>query len=500
MPFQVKAISSTKISTLYHSLDPQSVTQHLAFYQLYPETSEGQLALRDAWSLLTGRKESEWDGAIYTILNASVDAIVSIVNKQSDQSLKILSEETLAAIDKLAAKLPNRSLKGHGALTEEDVLKLPSEEVDLARGLFLTQLGSEEIQKIRSYEAYIDLLALQILVHLPDQASPAMKIREINDFIFNDMGFRFPPHSSYSEDIDIYTFLPSVLDSRRGVCLGVSILYICLAQRLDLSLQMVTPPGHIYVRYRNNGSAEGEINIETTARGIDIPSEEYLSIETRALQERSVKDVIGLAHFNQASVYWGQEKYQEALSAYEKAHRYLPEDKLLMELMAYNYLFTGQEEAGRFLLEKVRNYIPPHAITGETIADDYMQGAVDADGIKALFSQGEESRESLIERRVALETILNKFPRFRSGIFMLAGIWLELHRQDETLATLERYLALEPNDPTVHYYLAELYAERLNYNKAWHHLRRVEALLKPYNHHPKVLVELIRALRTKSPE
>ena len=98
------------------------------------------------------------------------------------------------------------------------------------------------------------------------------------------MRFRFPPHSLHAKDIDIYTFLPSVLDGRRGVCLGVSILYLCLAQRLGLDLEIITPPGHIYVRYQ---SPEGEmINIETTARGIDIPSERYLGMETRKLQTK----------------------------------------------------------------------------------------------------------------------------------------------------------------------------------------------------------------------
>ena len=68
--------------------------------------------------------------------------------------------------------------------------------------------------------------------------------------------------------------------------------------------EMVTPPGHIYVRFKKGNS---EINIETTARGVHLDSEEYLGIETRGLQKRTVKEVIGLTHFNQASVYWQQE-------------------------------------------------------------------------------------------------------------------------------------------------------------------------------------------------
>src|SRR5665647_1570782 len=105
-------------------------------------------------------------------------------------------------------------------------------------------------------------MALQILARLPPKASPQQKILKINELIFDEMRFRFPPHSLYAKDIDVYTFLPSVLDSHRGVCLGVSILYLCIAQRLDLNLEMITPPGHIYVRYR---TTDQTINIETTA-------------------------------------------------------------------------------------------------------------------------------------------------------------------------------------------------------------------------------------------
>ena len=140
------------------------------------------------------------------------------------------------------------------------------------------------------------------------------KINTINWYLFDELRLRFPPHSLYSEEIDLYTFLPSVLDSRRGVCLGVSTLYLCLAQRLNLNLEIVTPPGHIFVRY--NG---GEINIETTARGIHIPTEHYLSVHTRSLQERNIKEVVGLTFFNQASALWQAGKLKEAITAYERA-------------------------------------------------------------------------------------------------------------------------------------------------------------------------------------
>ena len=154
------------------------------------------------------------------------------------------------------------------------------------------------------------------------------------------MQFRFPPHSLYAKDIDLYTFLPSVLDSRKGVCLGVSILYLCLAQRIDLPLEIITPPGHIYVRYRNK---ESITNIETTARGINLPSDTYLGINTRKLMQRTIKEVIGMAFVNQASAVWGKEDYLTTVSLYEKSALYLPDDPLLKMFLGFNYLFIGKK-------------------------------------------------------------------------------------------------------------------------------------------------------------
>ena len=259
------------------------------------------------------------------------------------------------------------------------------------------------------------------------------------------MRFRFPPHSLYAKDIDLYTFLPSVLDSRKGVCLGVSILYICLAQRLDLSLEMITPPGHIYVRHC---SPEKTVNIETTARGIHVDSKEYLGIDTRSLQQRNIKDVIGLAHFNQASVYIQDEGFDKALEAYRKAELYLPDDMLLKELIGYNLLFLGHLEEGKKLLLEVHGHIPEYAVSPSILTADYLEGKTDVDGIKAIFQRVDTKRESVIAKREHLQKIVDEFPNFRTGWFQLAVTWLQLHRQGEALEALQNYHRLDPEDPT----------------------------------------------------
>lgn len=492
--------SPARLRALYNSLDPRSIAQHLALYELYPDTPEGRQALNDAYELLANAKTpSSGHIALPSSLISSIHGIVGLVNKHPDTTIVELDDQELGVINAFASRLANRRLDGFQATSEEAVLKLPADQIDLSRAILLTQLGNdaEALKKINSYEASIDLMALQILTRVKLQDPPQMKISAINHFIFEETGFRFPPHSSHAKDIDLYTFLPSVLDSRRGVCLGVSILYIALAQRLNLDLEMITPPGHIFVSWRQG---EKVVNIETTARGIHLPDEDYLGVDTRSLQKRTVKEVIGLAHFNQASVYWERKQYDKALASYSKARPYLPQDRLLTEFMGLNCLLQGDIEHGKEMLQGIVGYIPDYTVTKGTIIEDYLNGTVDVDGLEAIFMQVDETRESLLAKKRALETALEKYPKFREGIFSLAGVWLQLHRTGEALQTLCRYHTLDPNHATVEYYLSALYAERLDLNKAWQHFRIAEKLVKQRDHEPEAILKLRQALSRQCPE
>ncbi|ADI38209.1 transglutaminase family protein [Waddlia chondrophila] len=485
------ALSGANIRTLYNSLDPLSIPQHLAFYENYPDTPEGRQSLEHAWNLLSGGKEITQPGSLSMISSEALNSIIHLVNKPVNENTQLLSDTERSLIDSLARHLPNRRLKGYDAKTEEEVIALPNEEIDLAHGLFLTQLGADQWDEIRSYEAMIDLMALQLLTKISLQTPPEDKIRAISTLIFDEMGFRFPPHSIYAKDIDHYTFLPSVLDSRQGVCLGVSILYLSLAQRIGLELEVITPPGHIYVRWKGDSKVR---NIETTARGIHIDSEEYLGIETKELEIRPLKEVIGMAHINQASIYLHNQQFEKALASYQKAQPYLAEHAQLKELLGFTYLFTGDKVRGTTLLKSVQGHIPSHATTSNTLVEDYLEGAVDEEGIQTLFLRVDEDRTSILNKKTALEKILIKHPNFRDGWKALAITWLQLHRSKEALQHLKTYHKLYSEDPSVEYYLAVIYTQRLEYENAWKHLNVSLELLKPFDHNPKALKELRRHL------
>ena len=491
-------IFASALSALYSTLDPTSVSQHFAFYELYPKTSEGREALKHAWVLLAKDCTACDPEVVFPVLD--VKPIIALVNRSIQESPPPLNEEQLAVIENLSRHLGNRKLKGFGLWNEKKLHALPSHEIDLARGLLLSEMGTNEEAKakIRSYEASLDLMALQILARLKPDSTPEEKVRRMNDYIFSEMRFRFPPHSLHAKSIDVYTFLPSVLDGRRGVCLGVSILYLSLAQRLDLPLEIVTPPGHIYVRYKAPGREE--INIETTARGIDVPSEHYLGIDTRKLQLRSLKEVIGLAFMNQAAVSWQNEDSKTAVMLYEKARPFFPENDFLLNLfLGFNYIFTDREAEGKALLKKIEHITPDHAITRDSISEDYLRGHTNAEGILAVFSEVDETRESILKKQKRIEAVLEKYPKFRQGVFHLAITHLQLGREKEALPILEKYQKMSPNDPTANYYLSAIHFQRHNFKSAWQYLRLAEKIVQAKEHAPRALKELREALERVCP-
>ncbi|MBJ7449305.1 MAG: hypothetical protein JHC93_02975 [Parachlamydiales bacterium] len=490
--------------TLFYSLDPTSVAQALSFFELYPETDEGKKALHRAWILLTqdqianGEKKLPEEEISFLPLS-TVFSLITLVDRVAPLSNPSLDTEVIQLVDRLGHNLCNRKLKGFHCLSAKDIIDQQNEDIDLARGLLLTQLGDdpEALKTISQYEALLDMMALQIRARLPKDATPHQIIEAMNALIFYDLHFKFPPHSVYADDIDLYTFLPAVLDSRRGVCLGVSILYLSIAQRLDLPLEIITPPGHIYVRHRNGDDI---VNIETTARGINIPTKAYLSINTRSLLVRTIKEVIGFAFVNQASVYSQQEKYDEAVSCYEKGYPFLSHDPLMIELLGYHYLMNGDKKKGEKLLHKLDDIIPEHLVSKETIAEDYFKGRVNSTALKVLFKKVDETQESLEAKKNELQNVVKKYPKFRQGLFQLATLWLQLKRNNEALIILEKLHTIDDQDPTVEYYLAALNAERWNYPKAWQHLLQAEKIVKERNHSPQALKELRINLKALNPQ
>ncbi len=464
-------LAVSALYTLFSTLDPQSVSQALAFYEAYPTTTEGRLALERAQALLGTDRDL-----------ASISSLfLSSAGNWSDAQLTL--------VESLGSHLANRRLKGYRVTSEEEVLTLAPEEIDLGIALILSQGGNPEMA--RQYSARLDWMALQVRAYLSSAPSPKEIIQAINTFLFEQQHIKFPPQSVFMKDIDRYTLLASVMDNHLGVCLGVTTVYLALAQRLELPLEIITPPGHIFVRYRNGDHV---INIETTARGIHVPSESYLGVNTYRLPQRDMREVVGMTHVNQASVYLHSARHQEAKIAYEKAQQYMPNDGLVKELLGYACLFTGEVARGRALLQEICSLVPDYAIAGRRLAYEVLEGKVDLDGVQAIFSLVDDTRDSLLNKKKQLLAILEKYPEFSEGYLQLGVTWIQLGRSREALVALSRYHELYREDPQGAYYLAVLHHERQDDRRAWEYLAEAESIVAARLFSPQALQELKKEL------
>lgn len=487
-------VSEEKARVLYFSLDPLSLSKQYAYYKLFPNTDLGKKALENVWHLLGVSDKEKQD---LFLPETDLKALINIINASPGNAIS-LNDSDIDLIERLSNNLKNKQLKGSKVFTIEEVLALDNEDIDVARALLVYEYDEHpnKIFEIKRNEAALNLMALQIHAKLPKNPSDRQIVACITEFIFHEMQFRFPPHSLHIKDIDLYTFLPSVIDSRKGVCLGVSTLYLAIAQRLGLTLEIITPPGHIYVRHREG---EDVLNIETTARGIHIPTEMYLGINTKSLSPRTIREVIGMAFFNQASVFWQRGNNEKAIEAYEKAYPYLEDDPSLKLFLGINYVIAGKKKQGYGLLRQIENEPFDGQVYKDTLAEDILHNKVSVEALKAAFMSTDETKVSIEKKQQALKKALRRSPKFRGGLFQLATTYLQLGRYHEGIEYLTKCYQLDPIDPKVNYYLSALYTQRFQYKKAWEHFKDLESFLKAHDHAPKPYKQIHLELRQLYP-
>ncbi|MFA6916721.1 MAG: transglutaminase family protein [Parachlamydiales bacterium] len=464
----------------YKSLPSNSLKELLAFSVLYPETQQGQASIREVLSLLMEPNLISYE-QIHKASAAAPDLIR--LSKALPGSFNSCSEEALEIIENASGHLLNRRLAGYGITELTLAQRMAPDQIDLARALLLAEMGSspETLQHVRCYEAALDWMALQILLQLGPHATHEQMINAINAYLFQVLHYRFPAYRKYAKQIQNYSLLGKVIEARQGVCLGVSLLFACLAQRVGLPLQIITPPGHIFLRYE---TAQGYRNIETTAGGIHLEDENYLGIELEELPRRTVKETIGLAHLNTGSTYWQNGDYDKALEEYAKAKTYMGDDPLLQCFTGFCLCLSGRIEEGKKNLMRIRNSNHPLMHQTKMIAADFLDGRTDVEALKLVYVEVDKVRTEQEKHCNELMVMMERCPQFRAGWMKLAMTWMDMQREDKAIEAIEKSHQVDPNDLSVEYFLAQLSLSRQDYIQAWKYLLNAEKLaekrVKPF--------------------
>lgn len=91
----------------------------------------------------------------------------------------------------------------------------------------------------------VDSFAAQVRRRLPGSSSDVQKLRVLNLFFYDELGFAGNVNDYYAP---ANSYLHRVLESRRGIPISLAVIYMELAQQIGLEVQGVAFPGHFLMK------------------------------------------------------------------------------------------------------------------------------------------------------------------------------------------------------------------------------------------------------------
>ncbi len=91
----------------------------------------------------------------------------------------------------------------------------------------------------------VDQLLARLRRRLPADAAPLARLRALNQFFFHDLNFGGNVNDYYDPD---NSYLNAVLRTRRGIPISLAVLWIELAQGLNLHARGIGFPGHFMLK------------------------------------------------------------------------------------------------------------------------------------------------------------------------------------------------------------------------------------------------------------
>ena len=211
--------------------------------------------------------------------------------------------------------------------TLKSIVHLPDREISLSGTLFLINARASRDLFCREadgrlVEREIDRIARRVRASAAGIDDPAGVISAMTRVLFEEEKFVYDPGTGNPENY----LLDRVLARRRGNCLGMTVVYLALAERLEIPLGSVYVPSHCFVRFEENGT---RINVETGMKGAERQDEWYarkygLKEGNPYLRTLGKREMIGVYLQTLGAAYSRKGMEEEALRIYREASLFFP--------------------------------------------------------------------------------------------------------------------------------------------------------------------------------
>lgn len=195
----------------------------------------------------------------------------------------------------------------------------PESQIDLAKAaLFFAQAEYPDLD-VQKYLGILDEIASEIEVQLSPERYPLKVVNTINEHLFNRLKFRGNQQNYYNPD---NSFLHHVIESKLGIPISLSVIYLAIAQRLDFPMVGIGMPGHFLIRPEFEGVGffvdafnRGEILFEEDCqRRLDENYQQQLKLDPSWLEPVSNKQILVRMLNNLKFIYLHRQEIDKALS------------------------------------------------------------------------------------------------------------------------------------------------------------------------------------------
>ena len=278
-------------------------------------------------------------------------------------------------------------------------------------------------------------------------------IRTIRTVIHDEAGYR------YTDQVDERgvpinpeeLFLHGLLQTHKGYCMNLSLLYLILGQKLGLPFYGVALPNHFFVRYERDAV---KVNIETTERGVSYPDSFYLQrFGTLAkaktpyfMKNLNTRQTLGAYFSNVGMVYYKNQKLERAIFY------------LGISTAINSESIDAQNNLANIYSELKK---PQQAIKHYNLALK-----ADSGNISTLFNLGLVLQESgkATQAINAFLQVVQIDPGFSSAHRMLANLYLQDNRLISALLHLKLLVRIQPMNLQNHLNIASTY-RRMGHQK-----------------------------------
>ncbi|CCQ89331.1 exported hypothetical protein [Nitrospina gracilis 3/211] len=305
----------------------------------------------------------------------------------------------------------------------------PPDEIDLSETLLLVSKHWQPALDLDHLRKQLDSLTDKARQKLGENPTPQKTVEGLTSLIHKQEGYRFTDSvdAAGMPTVPAELFLHGLLETKRGYCMNLSLLYLILAQRLDLPLYGVPLPNHFFVRYQ---SAQYRVNIEATQDG---------------------------AHF-------GDDFYRDRFQVAENASYFLNNLNARQTLGAY-FSNVG--------LTFYRNQHPDTAVFYLRLSTEINPKSIDAlNNLGNVYSEMGRMEDAIVQYKKALEAD----PENLSSLFNLGVAYAQADRTDEAIETFLQVAEREPRFPPVHDLLSRLYVQTGNHIAALLHTKLLDRL------------------------